>query len=101
MLRDHAQLAKKMRDEDCEEKEGAGYSDERKEEVDCFPQAGKAARPDREEIDQKAEPQPQEKTDRLNHGPDCIVLRGAPSIPKTDVGELRGVQGLYDFSACS
>jgi hypothetical protein len=51
MLRDHAELSQEMGDENGGEKKGAGDSDERKKEIDRFPQRGKAARPDGEEID--------------------------------------------------
>lgn len=81
MLRDHAELSQEMGDEDGGEKKGAGDSDERKKEIDRFLQRGKAARPDGEEIDQKAEPQTKEKTHRFNHGPDCSAPCGAPSRP--------------------
>src|SRR5512144_1615569 len=81
MLRDNTELSQEMGDEDGGEKKGAGDSDECKKEIDRFPQRGKAARPDGEEIDQKAESQTKEKTHRFNHGPDCNAPRGAQSRP--------------------
>ena len=76
--------------QDPGQKQSAGDPNQREKEIGHLSQTGNAPRPYGEEIDEDAETQSQEKTDQFNHGPECSVPRGAPSIQKKrhDVGPV-------------